>query len=122
MANHSNRSFSSIPTERVAQLKQRDEDIAAAKKAHEERLDILRSAAAQVAKTPEGLAFLQHLASICGRNKSKLSSAYAPGVGGGRVLTSVNPEATIVHAAREEIWLELRKLFEYDQLIEIERE
>lgn len=108
-----------IPSERTAEIVKRLTKANEQKAQQEKRLKDLRSAAARVAATPEGMFLMQHIAAISGFKKPKLVGNHVMGTHG-PLLTSINPEATIVLAAREAVWLELRPLFERTQLNQIE--
>jgi hypothetical protein len=100
-----------LPSERTAAIAQAQKE---RKDAEKDRIDTLKAVAREVAATPSGMYFLQHLAQICGRNRVKASLRYERGADGSLVLTDVAPNATIYLAARESIWLEIAQLIGKD--------
>lgn len=110
-----------IPSERKEELDNRANQAELLKKQQQERRAQLRSAAAIVAKTAEGQMLLAHLAqTVCGYNRSKSARRFDRAADGSLLLVDVSPHAAIHNAAREDVWLEMRTLFEKNQLNKIE--
>lgn len=115
-----NKPLPRIPSERKVAREEKAEQAQVKQTEAELYMQQLKSAAATVANTAEGIMLLQHIERICGRNLPKAARRYEQGASGALTLMDVNPNATIYNTGKEDVWLALRSLFDKRQRNKIE--